>query len=130
MAPTDIRTAIIACNQHFMDAFGRGDAAGLATLYTAGGQLLPPNSAVVAGRDAIRAFWQGAMDLGLKQATLDTVEVEGTSDTAVEVGTYTLRAAGGQVADTGKYVVVWKTEGGTWRLHRDIWNTSQPAASK
>lgn len=130
MAPTDIRTAIIACNQHFMDAFGRGDAAGLATLYTAGGQLLPPNSAVVAGRDAIRAFWQGAMDLGLKQATLDTVEVEGTSDTAVEVGTYTLRAAGGQVADTGKYVVVWKTEGGIWRLHRDIWNTSQPAASK
>ena len=130
MTPTDIRSDIVAGNQHFMDAFARGDAAGLANLYTVGGQLLPPNSEVVAGRDAIRAFWQGAMDMGLKEAKLDTVEAERTGETAVEVGKYTLRAAGGQVADAGKYVVVWKMEGGGWKLHRDIWNTSQPAPSK
>jgi len=52
MTATDIRSDIIACNTQFMDAFGRGDAAGLANLYTVGGQLLPPNSEVVAGRDA------------------------------------------------------------------------------
>ena len=130
MVPTDLRTDILAANTQFMEAFGRGDAAGLASLYTTGGQLLPPNSAVVAGRDAIRSFWQGAMNLGLTQAQLKTVEIEGHGDTAIERGEYTLRAAGGQVADTGKYVVVWKTEGGAWKLHRDIWNTSQPAAAK
>jgi ketosteroid isomerase-like protein len=102
----------------------------VAKLYTAGGQLLPPNSEIVAGHDAIRAFWQGAMDLGLKEATLDTVEVEGAHETAVEVGKYTLRAAGGQIADVGKYVVVWKAEAGAWRLHRDIWNSSRPAPPK
>lgn len=126
MVSTDIRTDILACNKNFMDAFGKGDAGGVAALYTGGAQLLPPYSDVVAGRDAIRAFWQGAMDLGLKAATLDTVEVEGFGNAAVEVGSYTLRAEGGQVADAGKYVVVWKTEGGVWKLHRDIWNTSQP----
>ena len=129
MTSTDIRADILACNKHFMDAFGRGDAAGLAHLYTGGGQLLPPNSEVVAGRDAIRAFWQGALDAGLTEATLDTVEVDSTGDTAVEVGRYALRAKGGQVADAGKYVVVWKREGGGWKLHRDIWNTNRPAPS-
>ena len=129
MTSTDIRSDILACNKHFMDAFGRGDAASLANLYTVGGQLLPPNSEVVAGRDAIRTFWQGALDAGLTEARLDTVEVDGTGETAVEVGRYTLRGKGGQVADTGKYVVVWKREGDGWKLHRDIWNTNRPAPS-
>jgi uncharacterized protein (TIGR02246 family) len=129
MTPTDIRSDIVACNKQFTDAFGRGDAAGLANLYTVGGQLLPPHSEVVAGRDAIRAFWQGALDAGLKDATLDTVEVDYAGESAVEVGRYTLRGEGGQIADVGKYVVVWKSEGGGWKLHRDVWNTSRPAPS-
>jgi len=58
---------------------------------------------------------------GQKNATLDTVEVDSAGETAVEVGRYTLRGKGGQVADVGKYVVVWKTEGGGWKLQRDIW---------
>ena len=32
-------------------------------------------------------------------------------------------------ADSGKYLVVWKNDGGSWKLHRDIWTTSQPAAA-
>ena len=127
MASTDIRSDILACNKHFMDEFGRGDAAALANLYTVGGQLLPPNSEVLAGREAIRAFWQAALDSGLTGATLDTVEVDSMGETAAEVGRYTLRGKGGQVADAGKYVVVWKREGGGWKLHRDIWNTNRPA---
>ena len=26
--------------------------------------------------------------------------------------------------DVGKYVVVWKNDAGTWKLHIDIWNTN------
>jgi ketosteroid isomerase-like protein len=47
-------------------------------------------------------------------------------DTAVEVGRYTLSGEGGQVLDTGKYVVIWKKEDDAWRYHRDIWNSSMP----
>ncbi len=128
MTPTDVRSDILACNQHFMHAFGRGDTASLANLYTGGGQLFPPNTEILVGRNAIRAFWEGAIASGLKEATLDTVEVDSAGETAVEVGRYTLRGKGGQVADVGKYVVVWKMEGGGWKLHRDIWNSSRPAA--
>jgi len=43
------------------------------------------------------------------------------------VSTAALLLEGGQVADEIKYIVVWKHEGGEWKLHRDIWNSSRPA---
>jgi ketosteroid isomerase-like protein len=67
------------------------------------------------------------MGMGIKEATLDTVEVEAHGDAAYEVGRYTLKGDGGQLLDQGKYVVIWKRVGGQWRLHRDIWNSSLPA---
>ena len=45
-------------------------------------------------------------------------------DTANEVGKLELRDAEGKVLDRAKYVVIWKKEGGSWKLHRDIWTTS------
>jgi uncharacterized protein (TIGR02246 family) len=123
----DPRSEIEAGNRRFMEAFGRGDAASVARLYTPSAQLLPAHSDFVDGTTAIQHFWQGAMDMGLKEAVLETLEVEGHGETAHEVGRYTLKTGGGQVADAGKYLVVWKQEGGAWKLHRDIWTTSRPA---
>ena len=124
---TQIREAIIAANAQFMAAFSRGDAAGTAALYTERGQLLPPNGDFIAGKQAIQMFWQGAMNMGIQAVKLETVEVEGSGTIAHEVGRYTLQGAGGQVLDTGKYVVIWQHEGGQWKLHRDIWNSNRPA---
>jgi uncharacterized protein (TIGR02246 family) len=124
---TAIRAAIMVPIAHFTEAFRRGDAAGAAAVYTSDGQVLPPNHEFVTGRQAIQAFWQGAMDMGIKVVTLDTVEVEGLGQTAYEVGTFTLQGAEGQVLDAGKYVVIWKQEAGQWKLHRDIFNSSRPA---
>ena len=79
------------------------------------------------GRQAIQAFWQGAIDMGLKSATLTTTSVQGYGDAAVETGKYTLAVEGGHQVDHGKYLVVWKQEGGSWKLYQDIWNSSKPA---
>ena len=73
-------------------------------------------------------FWQAVMDMGLKTATLETLELEEYGDIAVEQGRYQLADAEGNVADHGKYMVIWKRDGGDWKLHRDIWNTSTPPA--
>jgi ketosteroid isomerase-like protein len=67
------------------------------------------------------------MGMGIKTVKLETLELEVHGEAAVEVGTYTLGAEGGQTIDHGKYVVVWKNDAGSWRLHRDIWNSSMPA---
>lgn len=118
---------IKAANRNFMDRFKRGDAAGVAALYTGDAKLLPPDSQMMDGTDAIRSFWQDAMNMGVKEATLETVEVESRDDLAYEIGRYTLviQSKGGESTTAkGKYVVVWKNWDGAWRLHVDIWNGS------
>jgi len=117
-------------NQKFMSAFKQGDAAGIAALYTSDAKLLPPNAPPMSGTDQIRNFWQGAMSLGIKEAKLETIEVEARDDLVVENGRYTLviqPEGTDSMTDNGKYIVVWKNDGGTWKLYMDIWNTSRPA---
>lgn len=132
-AVSAVRGAIAAANAAFSAAFARGDAAAIAACYTPDAQLLPAQSNVIGGRPAIEEFWRGALGMGLNGATLETVEVFHSSGapTATEVGRYTLTTGDGQVADRGKYIVVWQQDGaGQWHLHRDIWTTSQaPAAT-
>ena len=126
LVKTEIHDTIAAANKVFMDAFRRGDAAGLAVLYTENCVLMPPNSDFVKGKDAVQAFWQGAFDMGIKAAVMEIVEVEGHGDTAIEVSQYTLYVADEQVADKGKYIVIWKRVAGEWKLHQDIYNSSMP----
>ena len=121
------RASIETANKNWIDAFKNADAASMAHLYTAQGQLLPANSDVVQGTDAIRNFWQSVLNMGIKEALLETIEVEDFGDTAIEGGRYRLLASNGSVVDGGKYIVIWKNEGGTWKLHRDIWTTSHQA---
>ena len=126
--PSSVREMIAAANREFVTAYNGGNAAGVAALYTEDGQLLPPNADVMAGKEAIQAFWQGAMDMGIASAQLEIVQVEDHGDTATEVSRYTLCGADGQVLDQGKYIVIWKREKGQWKLHRDIFNSSVPAS--
>ena len=121
---TEVSDTIAAGNEKFMEAYNAGDAAGLADLYTENGQLLPTGSDFITGKVAIEAFWQGAMDMGIKTVRLESVEAEGHGDTAIDIGKYTLSGETGNIMDRGKYIVILKQEGGQWKLHRDIWNSS------
>ncbi len=121
---TDVRSAIRAGDETFGTHIRAGDAGGVAALYSDTAMLLPPGSETITGRENIRAFWQAVLNMGITDARLETVEVETFGDTAIAVGKYTLKVEGGQTADQGKYIVVWKQEGGAWKLHRDVWNTS------
>jgi uncharacterized protein (TIGR02246 family) len=126
----DIREAIASAVRTFSDAFRRGDAAAVAAWYTADATLLPPDSRMMKGRDTIQTFWQGAMNTGVREAELETLEVEVREDLAYELGRFAMRVqpeGGGAARLAGKYVVVWKVEGGGWRMHVDIWNSDPPA---
>lgn len=117
---------IPAAAEAFAAAFNSGDGAGVAALYSEDAALLPPDGKRVDGRAAIQTFWQGAIDSGLSNLTLNTVEILESGDYASEVGGLTLDAPGEGGAKTkveGKFIVVWKKNAeGTWQLHRDIWN--------
>jgi len=122
-----VRKAIEAGNLKFGEAVRKGDAAAIAALYSEDATVLPPDSAMVQGRQAIQAAWNGSLQMGVKDAVLTTVSVFGAGDYAYEIGKVllTIQPAGqAAMQQTAKYVVVWKkSTGGTWQLHVDIWNS-------
>lgn len=122
----DLKAAIDAANKTFSAAVAKGDAAAVAALYTETARAFPPNAAAVSGRAAIGQLFGSMLATGIRSLTLTAVEVTGGGNTAQEVGTYLLKTPDGNVADEGKYIVLWKKEGGLWRLHRDIWNSNAP----
>ena len=128
IAADKLQSEISAANAEWVKAYNAGNAAGVAACYADDAKLLPPNSDFVSGKQGITAVWQGLMDMGGKSATLNAMEVMGSGDTATEVGTYEVMDKDGKTMDKGKYMVHWKKVGSAWKLHRDIWNSSMPAA--
>jgi uncharacterized protein (TIGR02246 family) len=118
----EIRDAVDAGNRAFRTAFLAGDANAVAKLYTENAQVIAPGAPVARGRAAIAAAWKKTIDVGFQDLTLQTAEVESAGDLACETGVVRLVSRDGK-STQGRYVVVWKREGGQWKLHRDIWNS-------
>ncbi len=119
--------AIDKINAQFEAGFTNGEAKTIADVYTQDAQILPPNSKIITGYDAILAFWQGAIDMGITSADLDTIELDEQGDTAIEIGKYVLKGESDNVLDEGKYIVVWKKRNAGWKYFRDMWSSALPA---
>jgi len=126
----DIRSEIESKVKGFLEAFNRGDAAGVAAYYTEEARFLPPNAEKITGKQGIQAAWQHNMDIGVKEADLEIVELIPMGENyACDVGKYKLRIEPGPgvtVEDTGKYVVIWKHDGESWKMDIDIFNSDLP----
>lgn len=119
----EMQSGIAASNREFIAAVRQGDAIALADLYTPDGQLLPPASPIVSGRQAIQEHWRESLEGGMADLELRSLEVHGKGALAYEVGKYSVMAEGGEIMDRGKFLVIWKRANGDWKLHRDIWNS-------
>ena len=121
------KTAIEAMNVKFSESFKKGDSAAIASYYADDAWMLPPNSEPVKGAGIV-SLWGSFIGMGFKDLKLMTDEVSGNQDQLAETGHYELYGADNKMMDKGKYVVVWKPVNGGWKLYRDIWNSSMPAA--
>jgi uncharacterized protein (TIGR02246 family) len=124
----EVRAAIEATNRKFEAAWAKKDAAAVAELYTADALAMPPNGPVAKGAQAILDMWKAALPTVPGPIRLITLETSTHGDVAHEVGTYVMWGPDGKIVDNGKFVVLWKKEGGQWKLHRDIWNSDMPPA--
>ena len=121
----DINTAksgIMASNKKFMSFFETKDSVGLSELYTEDGKFMMTGAPSFVGRSNIKSIVSGIMNSGISRAELNTTDVWGSENLVTEEGTYKLYA-GDNVADEGKYLVLWKKENGKWFFYRDIFNS-------
>src|SRR5260370_27709557 len=74
-------------NQVFEAAVAARNMAPLDAVYTADARILPPGGEMIAGREKIKEFWQGAAEgLNVASVQLATVAVEELGDMAYEIG--------------------------------------------
>lgn len=88
--------------------------------------VLPPNEAMVTGKDNIRNLWKGFLD-SLQSISWNTTRVEASKsgDMAATTGTYEMTMKDG-TKDHGKYCEVWQKKGGTWKVGVDMFSSDLP----
>lgn len=117
--------AIHRLGQQFSAAYMRGDAAAMADLYTSDGVIFPERSDRITGREAITRYWTLEPGRRITRHKLMPSRIVVDGDHAYDYGSYEIA---GERHGTpwgpfrGKYVVVWRRDKGTWRMHLDIWN--------
>ena len=112
--------------KQYLEALNEGDAAMLAQMSTERAILLPPNAAMIEGREAIEKYWRSVFAAGLRDVSARTVRVdEYGGDAAREIGHIHVSAPAPRDVLEGKYVIVWRKKGETWLLDSIIWNFTQ-----
>lgn len=91
---------------------------------------LPPHHAAVHGRNAIREYLKGPLAHGVTDLHFEVTYIKDLGDLAWDVGTYTMTVPqpdGKKKQDRGKYLTVWRREGGAWKIVADAFSSDLPA---
>ncbi len=131
---SDVRAAINATRTEYVDAWRAADAARVANVYTEDAIVLYPNQAAIAGRPAIRAYFNAFFDeFAQERFDLKSDEIQVAGPWAFDRGTYQWRgmprAGGDPIDDHGKYLVILQRQAnGSWKVARDMDNSDRPRA--
>ena len=122
--------AIAETRAAFVAALERGDAQGVAAVYTDAATLIPPGAGLVQGREAIEAFWREGIESGITNAELESLELVPHGGLTHEIGRYALRldpADGEAVVDRGTYLVLLARQSdGSWRRVIEMFSPNAP----
>ncbi|MDH5197855.1 MAG: DUF4440 domain-containing protein [Gemmatimonadota bacterium] len=126
--------AIAAVRQAYVDATVAGDVPTLIGLMTSDVVLLPPAERAVTGLETARARFLWIYDA--VTVLSDTATIEETlviGDWAYIRGSYARRIQDDMVdsiiEDAGKFSsMLRRQDDGSWKIARDMWNTSRPPA--
>jgi uncharacterized protein (TIGR02246 family) len=128
-AGASLASAFAKSARDFEAAVARGDAAGVAALYTEDAILMPPNTPAAKGRAAIQEFFKGMFAQGARNLKLAQTAALGSGANGYEVGTYEfdLGTATAPIHDKGKYIVgMRRGADGKWLIANDIFNSDLP----
>ena len=112
-------------------AFKAGESDPLAALYPEGVVVLAPNQPALVGKVTVLAWLQGFYDqFTVDEFTSPVEEVVVAGAWAFSRGTFswllTPKAGGEPVADSGKFIVIWRRVPDGWKRAMVIWNSDTP----
>jgi len=116
-------------NRDFAAALKAGDATAAAALYTEDAVLIPPGEPLVRGREAIEAYWRGAIEAGaVLDVSVETMDARSSGTLGYETGSFVLTVTGPDgeaVIDRGRYIELLRRQpDGRWLSTHGIWNAA------
>jgi ketosteroid isomerase-like protein len=113
----------------FTEAHLTKDTVFLNSCFTSDARVFPPNSDIVSGIAAISQLNSDWVNYGIYQFEETSTSFFGNKDYLIDEGTYHLIYGKERTAESGKYVTIWKNDGGIWKIYSNIWNSSLSLAS-
>ena len=117
-------------NRDFAKALNAKDAKAAAIVYSETASILPPNEAIITGRANIEAYWQGAIDAGIIDATVKTIDAKSEGNLGYEIGTFKMRFHGPNndtIVEIGKYTeILERNAEGYWISTYGMWSSNAP----
>jgi uncharacterized protein (TIGR02246 family) len=126
----DVETAVNAAYQEYASSLNAGDADRWVALWTEDGVQMPSGRPANVGKETIASGLHGALErFSFSDMQINTEEVQVAGDWAYARGTYTVTYLPKDGSDPifidGKYMSIFqKQSGGSWKLHRDIFNSN------
>ena len=105
-------------------AFNAKEVDKILTLYTENSVFMPPNKPLLRGRASLKGFYDGMMNAGSKDLKLTPADVAGHGPLAYESGSYSM--TNGTVPDRGKYLFIFRSMNGNWKIEYASWSSDLP----
>jgi ketosteroid isomerase-like protein len=118
---SDVKKIINDNNKLYRIAFLSGDSAAFVYLHHSQTINMPPDQPLMKGKGPMGAMIKDIPKMGVTDYSVKTTAVYGGPEDVVEEGTYQVYT-GAKTLEKGKYIVIWKPEGGKWKIYRSIWN--------
>lgn len=103
--------------REYEDNLRKGDSIALGNMYTEDAEIIPST----VGKENIIKVFGGMIRDSINNSSFTTTKLWGNDQLLVEDGTGTWSHANGTVVSRGRYLLVWKKEGGKWKILRDTW---------
>lgn len=121
--------------KEFAASLEAGDLDRWLALWTDDGIQMPPDEPAAVGKDRIRIRMAAALDKFKVDMEIKNEELQHAGDWAYARGTYkatlTPKQGGAAIPIDGKFMTILTRQGdGSWKIHRDIFNSNVPPAAK
>lgn len=125
----NIRSIFDTANTNWNNALNSGNISALAALYAENATLSPGNGKTLKGRVEIATLFQGFVDAGVHNHTLEIVEVGGFENLIYQIAKWNAQGkeSNGKCPEFGGITtsVLERSSDGIWLARTHIWNVEQ-----